>query len=61
MAMANKVARSVYRGPLKAAVLDWSGTTADKYTIAPAVGFVQVFKKMGVRLICVHIYECLNY
>ena len=26
-----------YAGPLKACILDWSGTTADKYVIAPAV------------------------
>lgn len=50
MASAARLARSVYRGPLKAAILDWSGTTADKYTIAPVVGFVQVFKKMGVPI-----------
>mgnify|MGYP007133557401 FL=1 len=35
-------------GGLKAAILDWSGTTADKYVIAPAVVFVEVFKKHKV-------------
>ena len=39
-----------YRGPLKTAVLDWSGTTADKYVIAPAVVFVDVFEKFGVPI-----------
>ena len=32
-----------YRGKVKAVVLDWSGTTADAYVIAPAVVFVEGF------------------
>jgi len=39
-----------YRGKVKAVVLDWSGTTADAYVIAPAVVFVEVFKKQGVEI-----------
>ena len=39
-----------YCGPLKAAILDWSGTTADKYVIAPAEVFVKVFDKHGVPI-----------
>ncbi len=39
-----------YRGKVKGLVLDWSGTTADVYVIAPAVVFVQVFKKFGVEI-----------
>lgn len=39
-----------YLGPVKAVILDWSGTTADKYVIAPAVVFVDVFKKHGVPI-----------
>lgn len=39
-----------YRGPVKAVILDWSGTTADAYVIAPAVVFVEVFKKQGVEI-----------
>jgi phosphonoacetaldehyde hydrolase len=39
-----------YRGKVKAVVLDWSGTTADAYVIAPAVVFVEVFKKHGVEM-----------
>ena len=31
-------------------VLDWSGTTADAYVIAPAVVFVEVFKNQGVDI-----------
>ena len=39
-----------YRGKVKALVLDWSGTTADAYVVAPAVVFVQVFEKQGVKI-----------
>ncbi|KAL4217304.1 hypothetical protein ACF0H5_023755 [Mactra antiquata] len=39
-----------YVGNLKAAILDWSGTTADKYVIAPAVVFVDVFEKHKVPI-----------
>lgn len=39
-----------YIGPVKGVILDWSGTTADKYVIAPAVVFVDVFKKHGVPI-----------
>ncbi len=39
-----------YRGRVKGLVLDWSGTTADAYVIAPAVVFVEVFKKQNVGI-----------
>ncbi len=39
-----------YRGKVKGIVLDWSGTTADIYVLAPAVVFVEVFKKHGVEI-----------
>ena len=39
-----------YRGPVQAVILDWSGTTADAYVIAPAVVFFEVFKKHGVEI-----------
>lgn len=39
-----------YRGEVKTLVLDWSGTTADAYVIAPAVVFVEVFKNQGVEI-----------
>jgi phosphonoacetaldehyde hydrolase len=39
-----------YRGKVKALILDWSGTTADAYVIAPAVVFVDVFAKHGVEI-----------
>ena len=40
----------VYQGRVKGLVLDWSGTTADEYVIAPAVVFVDVFKKFNVEI-----------
>lgn len=39
-----------YRGPLKAIVLDWAGTTIDYGCFAPAVVFVQVFEHKGVPI-----------
>ncbi len=39
-----------YKGKVKALVLDWSGTVADAYVLAPAVVFVEVFKKHGVEI-----------
>jgi phosphonoacetaldehyde hydrolase len=42
--------RREYRGAVKTLVLDWSGTTADAYVIAPAVVFVEVFKNQGVEI-----------
>lgn len=42
--------RREYRGQVKGLVLDWSGTTADAYVIAPAVVFVEVFERKGVEI-----------
>ena len=39
-----------YVGPAKAVILDWSGTTADKYVLAPAVVFADVFAKHKVPI-----------
>jgi phosphonoacetaldehyde hydrolase len=39
-----------YRGPLKAVLLDWAGTTMDYGCFAPAVVFVEVFKRQGVEI-----------
>lgn len=44
------VFRREYRGTVKGLVLDWSGTTADAYVIAPARVFVEVFKNQGVDI-----------
>jgi len=42
--------RKSFRGPIQAAILDWSGTTADAHVLAPAVVFYEVFKKHGVPI-----------
>jgi len=39
-----------YRGPIQAVILDWAGTTQDHGVFAPAVVFVEVFKKWGVEV-----------
>lgn len=42
--------RRTYRGPLKAVILDWAGTTMDYGCFAPAVVFVEVFRRKGVDI-----------
>jgi phosphonoacetaldehyde hydrolase len=39
-----------YRGGLKAVMLDWAGTTMDYGCYAPAVVFIEVFKRKGVEI-----------
>ena len=39
-----------YRGKVQALILDWSGTTADAYVVAPATVFVEVFKRQNVEI-----------
>jgi phosphonoacetaldehyde hydrolase len=39
-----------YRGPIEAVILDWAGTTMDFGCMAPAVVFVEVFKRKGVPI-----------
>jgi phosphonoacetaldehyde hydrolase len=39
-----------YDGPIKCAILDWSGTLSDAGVLAPAVVFVDVFKKFGIKI-----------
>ena len=39
-----------YKGKVQAVILDWSGTTADAYVVAPAVVFVEVFKRQKVEI-----------
>ena len=48
--MSDFVFNRTYRGKVKALILDWSGTTVDAYVVAPAVVFVEVFKKHGVEI-----------
>jgi phosphonoacetaldehyde hydrolase len=42
--------RRIYRGPIQAVLLDWAGTTMDFGCIAPAVVFVEVFRRRGVPI-----------
>ena len=39
-----------YKGKVQAVILDWSGTAADAYVVAPAVVFVEVFKRQKVEI-----------
>jgi phosphonoacetaldehyde hydrolase len=39
-----------YRGPVKAVLLDWAGTTMDYGCYAPAVVFTQVYERKGVPI-----------
>ena len=42
--------RRSYRGPVKAVLLDWAGTTLDYGCYAPAVVFVEVYKRRRVPI-----------
>lgn len=42
--------RRSYRGPIEAVILDWAGTTMDFGCMAPAVVFVEVFKRKQVPI-----------
>ena len=42
--------RRSYQGPIQAVLLDWAGTTMDHGCMAPAVVFVEVFKRRGVPI-----------
>ncbi len=39
-----------YQGKVKGLILDWSGTTADAFVIAPAIVFVEAFAEHGVEI-----------
>ena len=39
-----------YRGPIRAVIFDWAGTTMDFGCMAPAVVFCKVFKEKGVAI-----------
>ncbi len=39
-----------YRGPLKAVILDWAGTTMDFGCLAPAIVFMDIYKRFGVEI-----------
>ena len=42
--------RRTYRGPLKAAIFDWAGTTVDYGCCAPAGVFAEVFRRRGIEV-----------
>ncbi len=44
------VFRRSYRGPLKAIILDWAGTTMDCGCFAPAVVFVEVYRRRKIPI-----------
>jgi phosphonoacetaldehyde hydrolase len=46
----DSVFRKNYQGPLKAVILDWAGTTMDYGCYAPAVVFIEVYKRHGVDI-----------
>ena len=39
-----------YKGKVRGLILDWSGSVADAYVIAPAIVFVEVFARQGVEV-----------
>ncbi len=39
-----------YQGPLKAVILDWAGTTMDYGCYAPAVVFIEVYRRQGADI-----------
>ena len=39
-----------YRGPIQAVLFDWAGTTMDFGCVAPAVVFVEVFRRKDVPI-----------
>jgi phosphonoacetaldehyde hydrolase len=44
------VYRRTYRGPVKMVIFDWAGTTVDYGCYAPAVVFMEVFRRYGVEI-----------
>jgi phosphonoacetaldehyde hydrolase len=48
--MGNYRFRRSYVGPLQAVLLDWAGTTLDYGCYAPAVVFVEVYKRHGAEI-----------
>ncbi|HQH71808.1 MAG TPA: phosphonoacetaldehyde hydrolase [bacterium] len=44
------VFQRTYRGPLKAVILDWAGTTMDYGCFAPAVVFIEVYKRRQIPI-----------
>src|SRR5215813_2244222 len=39
-----------YKGPLKAVIFDWAGTTVDYGCFAPVAVFIEVFNRQGIEI-----------
>jgi phosphonoacetaldehyde hydrolase len=39
-----------YQGPVQAVIFDWAGTTVDHGCLAPALVFVEVFRRRGIQI-----------
>jgi phosphonoacetaldehyde hydrolase len=46
----NAFFRHSYRGPIKAVILDWAGTSVDYGSFAPAAVFVRLFERRGIKI-----------
>lgn len=46
----NFIFKRTYRGPVRLVILDWAGTTIDYGCLAPAVAFIETFRKYGVEI-----------
>lgn len=44
------VFQRTYRGPLKAVILDWAGTTIDFGSFAPVAVFIRLFEQQGISI-----------
>jgi phosphonoacetaldehyde hydrolase len=44
------IRNKLYRGPVRAVVLDWAGTAVDFGCMGPVSAFVEVFEREGVRI-----------
>lgn len=44
------VFQRTYRGPLKAVILDWAGTTIDFGSFAPVAVFIRLFERYGISV-----------
>jgi phosphonoacetaldehyde hydrolase len=42
--------RRIYRGPIKAVILDWAGTAVDYGSFAPTAVFLRLFEMQGVKI-----------
>jgi phosphonoacetaldehyde hydrolase len=42
--------RQRYRGPVRAVILDWAGTTVDYGSMAPVDAFIELFRRHGVTV-----------